>query len=143
VSDDDLNCLLAKLFTPPPKVRDLRIRVIPDGLLVTGVYHTIFRIPFQSLWQIYVCGGRVAARLSNVKALGVGLKFLKTYVLNTISSKTNLLQLRDEAFLLNADRCLAEAGVPLRTNLVAIRCERGRLVIECGTSGVNEKAIQT
>ena len=78
----------------------------------------------------------MAARLSNVKALGVGLKFLKTYVLNTISSKTDLLQLREETFILNVDRCLAEAGVPLRTNLVAVRCDRGQLMIECGTNGV-------
>jgi hypothetical protein len=134
VSEHDLNYLLSKLFIPPARVQDLRISVIPGGLLVTGIYQTIFRIHFQSLWQIDVSGGRIAARLSSVKAVGLRLKFLKTYVLNAISSKTNLLELRDETLLLDVDRVLAVAGAPLRTNLVTVRCHRGQLEIECGTS---------
>ena len=75
----------------------------------------------------------MAARLSTVKVVGVGLKVLKTYVLNAISSKTNLLKLRDQTLLLDVDHFLAEAGAPLQTNLAAVRCHHGQLVIECGS----------
>ncbi|MGH7796288.1 MAG: hypothetical protein ACREQ2_15565 [Candidatus Binatia bacterium] len=130
-TEDDLNELFARLVAPPPKVRDLRLRVIPDRLAVTGAYQTIFPIPFESLWELSVCAGKIAARLSDIKAGGVGTNFMKGYVLSAIGLKTNVFELRDETFSLDLDRFLLEMGVPLRTNLVSVRCERERLVIEC------------
>ena len=134
-TEADLNHLVATLLTPPPKVRDLVIRVMPDGLSVMGVYETLLPIPFESFWQISVGDGKVAARFSGIKALGVTVDFLKTYILNALHPNTIKLELRDETFFLDVDRFLAETTVPIQTNLTSVRCEMGQLVIECGHVG--------
>jgi hypothetical protein len=131
-TEDDLNNLLAKLISAPSKLRDLRIRVIQDRLSVTGVYETFLPIPFESFWNISICDGKIAAQLSGIKAIGLRVDFLKTYVADAIGSQSNLLQRRGEAFLLDLDRLVTNAGFPLRTNLAGVRCERGELIIESG-----------
>ena len=95
---DDLNNLLAKLISAPPKLRDLRICVIQDGLSVAGVYETFLPIPFESFWSISICDGKIVARLSGIKIVGLRLDFLKGYVVDAIGSQTNVLQRRGGAF---------------------------------------------
>ena len=129
-SDDDLNSLFAKLVAGPPKIRDLRIHIVQDGLSVTGVYETFLPIPFESFWSVSVCDGKIVARLSGIKAVGVGVDFLKAYVVDAIGSKIGVLQRLDETFSLDLDHLLVEAGVALRTNLISVRCAPGQLTIE-------------
>jgi hypothetical protein len=134
-TEDDLNQLFSRLLTPPPKLRDLRINVIPDGLSLTGIYETILPIPFRCFWKISVSDRKIVARLSSIKAVGVRLDILKPYVLNALASNNNILELRGESVFLDLDRFLAQITVPIRTNLTSLRCEGAQLVIECGNIG--------
>ena len=96
VTEDDLNGLLIRFVAIPRKVRDLHLRVTPDGLSLAGVYQTILPIPFNTEWRIVVEAGKLVARLSGMKAVGVGLGFLKGYVLKAVSSSSTLIELKGD-----------------------------------------------
>lgn len=131
LTEDDLNRLLVKFVAIPPKVRDLHLRVLSEGLALAGVYETILPIRFDTEWSILVENGKIAARLSLIKAVGVGLGFLKGYMLQALSSKSTMLELNEESLVFDVDRFLAEMAVPVKTNLSSVCCDSGRLVIEC------------
>ena len=131
VTEDDLNGLLIKFVAIPRKVRDLHLRVTPDGLSLAGVYQTILPIPFNTEWRIVVEAGKLVARLSGMKAVGVGLGFLKGYVLKALSSNSTVLEFAEESVMFDVDRFFEQMAVPIKTNLLSVCCESGRLVIEC------------
>jgi len=133
VTEDDLNGLLIKFVAIPRKVRDLHLRVTPDGLSLAGVYQTILPIPFNTEWRIVVEAGKLVARLSGMKAVGVGLGFLKGYVLKAVSSSSTLIELKGDRLEFDVDRFLDEMAVPIKTNLQSVCCcDNRRLVIDCG-----------
>ena len=132
VTEDDLNGLLIRFVAIPRKVRDLHLRVTPDGLSLAGVYQTILPIPFNTEWRIIVEAGKLVARLSGMKAVGVGLGFLKGYVLKAVSSSSTLIELKGDRLEFDVDRFLDEMAVPIKTNLQSVCCDNRRLVIDCG-----------
>jgi hypothetical protein len=132
VTEDDLNSLLVNFVTFPPKLRNLRLRVIPNGFSLSGVYDAILPIPFNTEWRNFVENGKIGAQLSRIKAVGVRVDFLKSYVLKALSSNSTVLELNAERLLFDVDRFLDEMAVPIKTNLSAVFCDSGCLVIECG-----------
>ena len=132
VTEDELNSLLVRFFRVPPKIRDLHLRVMPDGLLVAGVYATVLPIPFETEWRIFVVNGSITARLAAIKCVGIRLNFLKGYILNTLNTNTTILVVDDESLVFHLDRFLENMTIPLKTNLRSVCCESGRLMIECG-----------
>ena len=133
VTEDDLNGLLIRFDAVPPKVRDLHLRVTSDGLSLAGVYQTILPIQFNTEWRIVVEAGKLVARLSGMKAVGVGLGFLKGYVLKAVSSSSTLIELKGDRLEFDLDRFLDEMAVPIKTNLQSVCCcDNRRLVIDCG-----------
>ncbi|HMF48591.1 MAG TPA: hypothetical protein VK603_08110 [Candidatus Saccharimonadales bacterium] len=131
VTEDDLNSLLVKFVTAPPKIRDLHFRVMPDVLSLAGVYETVLRIPFDSEWKFFVQNGRIVARLAAIKVIGIGLGFLKGYVLKALSSNSTVLEFDEESVVFDVDHFFEQMAVPIKTNLLSVCCESGRLVIEC------------
>jgi hypothetical protein len=102
-TEDDLNRLLSRWLTPPSKLRDLSIEVIPDELLLRGVYETILRVPFKCFWKISVFDRRMVAELSNIKCVGVRLNLLKPYVLNESNVSLHIREPRIPKNLVNKD----------------------------------------
>ena len=131
VTEDDLNGLLVKFVTAPPKIRNLHFRVMPDTLSLAGVYETVLRIPFNSEWKFFVQNGRIVARLAAIKVIGIGVGFLKGYVLKALSSNNSVLKFAEESVVFDVDRFFEQMAVPIKTNLLSVCCESGRLVIEC------------
>lgn len=131
VTEDDLNSLLVRFIAVPAKVRHLHLRVIPNGLSLAGVYESILPIPFNTEWRIFVEAGKLAARLSGMKAVGVGFGFLKGYMLKALSSSSTIIELNEERLEFDIDRFLDEMAVPIKTNLTSVYCDDKRLVIEC------------
>ena len=130
-TEDDLNRLLVKFVAAPPKIRDLHFRVMPDALSLTGVYETVLPIPFNSEWKVFVQNGKMVARLAAIKAVGVGLNFLKGYVLKALRPKSTVFEFDEEGLVFDVNRFFEERAVPIKTNLISVCCESGRLVIEC------------
>ena len=133
-TEDDLNRLLSRLLTPPPKLRNLFIEVIPDGLLLAGTYETIISVPFRCLWKLSVVDRQIVVELSDMKCVGVPLNVLRPYVLSALVSSCNMLELPGGSVFLDLDRLLAQMIIPIRANLTSVCCEAGQLVIECGNS---------
>ena len=131
VTEDDLNSLLVQFVTAPPKIRNLHFRVMPDAVSLAGVYETVLRIPFDSEWKCFVQEGRIVARLAAIKVIGIGLGFLKGYVLKALSSNSTVLKFEEESVVFDVDHFFEAMAVPIKTNLLSVCCESGRLVIEC------------
>ena len=131
VTEDELNSLLVRFVRVPPKIRDLYLRVIPDGLLLTAVYATFLPIPFETEWKILVVNGGITARLAGIKAAGIGLDFLKGYILNALSTDSTIIALSDDSLVFHVERLLEEMSIPVKTNLSSVRCESRQLMIEC------------
>jgi hypothetical protein len=127
-------------------IRDLRLTIVPDGVRVAGTYPTSFvDVPFATLWHLSVRGGQLLARLGRVQTgdgngdsafdvfslIGPGAvrATLMTAIARAVRGEDGL-RVEGETVLVDPDRLAARRGWPLRTNLVAVRCGQGSLVIE-------------
>lgn len=131
-TEEDLNGLIAERVPRMKKIRDLRVKVLPEGISITGSYQTLIEISFEALWEVFIHEGKIAARLQRLKSGGLGMGLLKGYLLAAISSATNMIEIQGETLLFDLDVLLKERGIPLRTNLCSVRCSDGSLMIESG-----------
>jgi hypothetical protein len=132
-------------------VRDLSLRITPEGLHVAGTYPTSFLdVPFATLWHLSVRAGRLAARLVHVRT-GNGAGDLGLEVFSLISPgavRATLMQavaralhgedglrVEGETILLDPDLLAAQRGLPIQTNLTGIQCGQGCLVLESSLPG--------
>jgi hypothetical protein len=130
-------------------VRDLRLRIAPEGLHVAGTYPTSFLdVPFATLWHLSVRAGKLAARLVRIQT-GNGDGDFALEVFSLISPgavRATLmhaigralqgeegLHVEGETVLVDPDRIAARRGLPVRTNLTAVRCGDGCLVLEAAS----------
>src|SRR4051794_37967801 len=71
LSEDDLNGVIARNLRDDESVRDLRVRVLPEGARVEGAYRVaFFNVRFDTLWALSVRGREVAARLADLSVAG-------------------------------------------------------------------------
>jgi hypothetical protein len=127
-------------------VRDLRLQIAPEGVHVAGTYPTsLMDIPFVTLWHLSVRGGRLLARLGRIQAgngngdsaldiftrisPGAVRATLMTAIGRALQGEEGL-RVEGETVLVDPDRLAARRGWPVRTNLVAVRCGQGALVVE-------------
>jgi hypothetical protein len=132
VTEDDLNQLASRALSQQDKIHQLRISVIPQGVRVVGNYRAAIGIPFETVWELSVCEGKLGARLVILKAAVFSLGLAKGYVLNAIAAVARQLELRGDMLLVDADLLLREKGLPVRTNLRSVHCDYGSLIIESG-----------
>jgi hypothetical protein len=134
VTEKDLNDLAARHLPDDQPVEELRFRLTPEGLHATGEYPLFLRVTFETVWELGVRGGDVTARLARFKALGLPVPVFKSVLLKILkeaAAKEDWLQFEgDDQVVVKVDRMLELEGVPLRTNLTAIRCQDGSLVVE-------------
>jgi len=129
VSDADLNQLASRILLWPDAIRDVDLAVTPEGVRVTGIYQQFIWIPFQMLWQLSVSEGKLGARIERVRAGFISIGFLKKYLLNRITSGTNIVN-RNGMLVFDVDALLADNGWPVRLNFTSIRCTLGSLILE-------------
>jgi hypothetical protein len=146
ISQQEINDLVAHRLPPNLPVRDVRVRLAPEGVTVTGVYDHTLHVPlfgpkkvsasFETLWKVAVAGGKVAVRLHDVSVgvPGVG-DLLKGKIMDSIGNfakQEDSLQISNDThtITLDLDRLLAKRGFPARTNLTAVWCNYGNIIIE-------------
>lgn len=134
ITDSDLNDLAFRFLPAHEKLRGLYIGIVPQGIRVTGTYQAAIGVPFESLWGVFVCEGKLAARLLTLKTGFLSLGLAQGYVLRAIAGAANIVDLSRDMLLVDLDALLHRKGVSLRTNLKFVRCGYGDLVIECGRS---------
>jgi hypothetical protein len=130
VTEQELNDLMAKLIPPMEKVRNLRLKLLPEGISISGTYQTLIGVSFETLWEVFIQEGKIAARLQRLKTGGLGMGLLKGYLLQVIAAASPMIEIQSDTLLLDLDRLLEQKGLPLRTNLTALRCSEGHLTIE-------------
>jgi hypothetical protein len=136
VTEQDLNDAAARHLPDDPEVRKVRLRVAPEGVYVSGVYQMVFGVPFETLWEPAASGGRVTARLAGFKALGIPVAMLKSLILNALRDTVagvGAVQVDEDGVRVDVERLLADEGLSLRTNLKAVRCLEGRLIVEAAS----------
>jgi hypothetical protein len=137
LTEHDLT-LIAKRALEKEQVRDVSIRLSSAGVHICGVYPTPFMtVRFETLWEVAAQAGKVAARLADLKVVGLPAGMLRGTIMNALSEATsheNGLQVDGEHLLFDPDRLLFNNGLKGRTNLTAVRCGAGTLVLEAAAS---------
>jgi hypothetical protein len=144
LTDQDLLQLAVQGLQADVMIREVRIRVTPEGVTFSGVYPTsLMDVPFATLWQLSVREGRLAARLAGIQTgngdsgldvfglLGPGA--VRGTVMNAIARAVrgeDSIHVHGDTILVDPDRLAARRGWPVRTNLRAVRCHDGGLVLE-------------
>lgn len=133
VTEQDLHQLAGRELRNQSSVKDVKIQVTPEGVLVSGVYQLLVNISFDMVWHLSVRGGKLAAHLANLRFSGFGAAMFRGTLLDLLSEavqQEDWIQFDSDTLTIDADQLLAKRGLTARTNLSAVRCEQGHLVLE-------------
>src|SRR5688500_13647597 len=111
VTDYDLNQLATKYLPRDFPVVGTQLRVAPEGLSVSGKYPLFVQVPFETLWELDVVSGKVSARLTKARAMGVPVTvfmnmFLK--ILREAVAREPWLEIQKETMVVDVERLLAQ-----------------------------------
>ncbi|MCC6416904.1 MAG: hypothetical protein IT429_01505 [Gemmataceae bacterium] len=135
LSEQSLNALVSRHLPGEIPIEELRFLITEEGLVIKGEYPLLVTVSFETLWELTVRGGKVLARLSRLRTLGMPMGVLKSLVMGAIASTAKTeewLGVDRDTIEVDVERLLAREGVPARLNLTGIRCEAGVLLIEAG-----------
>jgi hypothetical protein len=133
LSEQDLNELLRKYLPVDQPIEDLRVRVGPRGLAVTGVYPLFINVHFETLWELGLDRGQITARLANFKAMGVPGNIFKSAIVKMIedvAGAENWIRFQGDTIWIDIDRCIGKYACATRTNFKSISCQAGLVVLE-------------
>jgi hypothetical protein len=143
LAEKDLNDLVVRHQSEDLPVEELRFRLTPEGLQVSGEYPLFMRVSFEMRWELGIHNGNVTARLTYFKALGLGVPVFKEMLLKLLReslARKDWFQLEGEdTVVVHVDRWLAKEGVPLRTNLTSIRCLDQVMIVEARADGPRQQ----
>ena len=135
VSEQVLNELAARHLPRDVPVEELRIAVTQEGVVIKGEYPLLVTVSFETLWELGIEDGKVTARLTRFRTLGMPMNVLKSVLLGAIATAAkseDWLQVDKDTVRIDVDRVLAREGLRAHTNLTALRCQAGVMVIEGG-----------
>jgi hypothetical protein len=134
LTEEDVNGVIAKHLGTDTPVRDLRVRLTPAGVEVAGTYPvTLFKVKFETVWELSVRGRELAAHLANLNVAGAPAGLVRGTLMEMLGANLASeegLRVEDETVFVDPDVLLGRLGLSGRTNLSAVRCEAGRLVVE-------------
>jgi hypothetical protein len=135
LTEKALNELAQKHLREEVAIEDLTIRVTAEGVRVTGSYQMFVPVSFEAHWELGVDAGRVTARLAQFRTMGMPANVLKSLIMNVLADaarKEPWLQVQGDAVRADVDAMFKRHGLTARTNLTAVRCEAGAIIVEAG-----------
>ncbi len=134
VTEADANLLLGELAPQDLEVRNPHIRFTPDGVCMTGeTSMMLFKVSFETLWDIGLLEGCVVARLNALKVAGIPAGKLRGVLLkmvrDALSGKPGIV-VENEMVRFDVNEVLRSHQIPLRVALTGVRCVAGSLIIE-------------
>jgi hypothetical protein len=135
VTEQDLNELVRKHAPPDLTVEDVRIRLSPEGVHVSGVYPFFINVKFETVWQLTVQSGKAVARLATFKAMGVPGNIFKSAIMKMIEDiarKEPWVSVVGDQVQADPDQACAKFAVAGKTHLRSIIVQSGILVVEAG-----------
>jgi hypothetical protein len=133
LSEQDLNDLLRKYLPADHPIEELSVRVVPEGLTVSGVYPLFINVHFQTHWQLGLDQGQVSARLDHFKAMGVPGNIFKSAIVKMIEDLAGAgewVRVRGDTLWFDVDRCIGKFAFTARTHLKNLECQAGRVILE-------------
>src|SRR5713101_8203288 len=123
LTEQDLNDL-AKKHTPKNlPVEDMRLRLSPEGVHLTGVYPFFINVSFETVWHLSAEQGKAVAKLTKFRAMGVPGNIVK---------REPWVHVDGDQLVADLDQACAQYAVAGKTHLKSIIVQRGLLVIEAG-----------
>jgi hypothetical protein len=136
LSEADLNNLVTRNLGDNPSVRDLRVGLAPEGVRVSGAYSvSVLKVRFDTLWALSVSGREVAAHLADLRVAGAPAGLVRGTLLEVLGANLEReegFRVDGETVFVDPDALLARLGLTGHTNLTAVRCEAGQVVVEGG-----------
>jgi hypothetical protein len=136
VTEEDLVQLAIQAAKDQEQLSDVKVRITPLHVSVSGSYQVMMRVPFETTWQVVIRDGKVAATLAELKVVGLPAGLLKGVLMRMVAdeaAREPALAVEGDTIVFDPDRFLAGAGIVGRANLTLIRCELGRLFLEGGS----------
>mgnify|MGYP001167495683 CR=1 FL=1 len=137
VTDQELQELARKFLPPDAPVKNFAIKAAADGVRVSGEIATpMMPVPFESLWQPAVEGGRVTAKLAGLSAAGFPATPLRALVLDLVKGqiKEPFIEVQEESIVVDVQDLVKRQDLPLavRFEVRAIHCLEGGILVEAG-----------
>jgi hypothetical protein len=134
ITDDSVNALLAEHLPKDVPVENLRARITPQGVRVSGEYPTVFlRVAFETLWVLNVVNCKIEIHLGEIKVSGFPASMFRGMVFTALrdaAAREPGLTVGDDVLVIDPVAAAAAHRVPVRINLQSILCSLGSLVVE-------------
>src|SRR5262249_49869308 len=129
-TDQELQELVQKRLPADVPVKHFAVKAAPDGVRVSGEIATpMLPVPFESLWQLGVENGRVAARLAGLSAAGFPATPLRALVLGILKDqvKEPFIDVQEDAVVVDVQDLIKRQNLPLtlRFEVLAVHCLDG------------------
>src|SRR5262245_29145948 len=114
ITEQDLNSLLKKHLRDDQPLEDVEVRVTPQGITFKGMYPLFINVSFETQWELAFDKGKLSARLTNFRAMGVPGNVFKSAILKFVSDAAKAepwIQVERETVWIDVDRALLKNGL--------------------------------
>jgi hypothetical protein len=135
VTEQDLNDLARKYAPKDLPVEDMRLRMSPEGVHVTGVYPFFINVSFETVWHVNAEHGKAVAKLTKFRAMGVPGNIFKSAIMKMVedvAKREPWIRVDGDQLICDVDQACAQYAVPAKTHLKSIIVQTGLMVVEAG-----------
>jgi len=135
ITEQDLNELARKHMPKDVPVEDVRLRLSPEGLHVTGVYPFFINVKFETIWTVRAEHGNAVAQLTKFRAMGVPGNIFKSAIMKMIedvAKRETWIRVSGDQLIADLDQACAKYAVAAKTHLKSIIVQTGLVVVEAG-----------
>jgi hypothetical protein len=136
-SEQDLNDLAGKHLADDQPIEGLTFHITTGGMVIKGTYPLFVNVSFETSWEVGVHEDKLTARLTGFRAMGIPGNIFKSAILKLVGDSArdhDWLSVDHDTIRVDVDRLLLENGLTARTNLTAVSCQNGLVVIEAARS---------
>jgi hypothetical protein len=137
VSEAEANNQLRRVPARVLPAEDLSIGFSSEGVLIRGRYRVlVMPVAFETVWQVQAVGGKVQARLHDVRLAGLPAATFRGALLGMLEEQLNSLPgitlVDRETILFDVAAAAAALGLNVRLHLTSVRTEPGAITLEAG-----------
>ena len=135
ITEQDLNELAKQHMPKDMPVEDMRLRLSPEGVHVTGVYPFFISVKFETIWHLSAEQGKAIAQLTKFRAMGVPGNIFKSAVVKIvedIARQENWIRIVGDRFLADLELGCSKYAVLAHLHLKSITVKPGSLMLEAG-----------
>lgn len=136
IPEAEINEILPRFLPPDLPVKNLRVRLTPQGLILHGDYPTmLLSLSFEIRWELAAVAGNAQAQLAGLRVAGLPAGLLRGVILSAIrdaTAKWSAVKVENDLIRIDIKQLLQERKSILRFELKSLRTVAGSLIIEAG-----------